>query len=87
MPKLAKVTDAELSDLIERTFDVTGDAADFRDRIEKGYCDSIKETIGKARSLQNAARTLLDLSSALLMKSALDEQKAELEALLRARTA
>lgn len=55
-------------------------------RIEKGYCDEIESLVSLARSFLSLSRAAADTAAHLLVKASLQEQKRELEALLRSRT-
>jgi hypothetical protein len=83
MPKLQNVTNANLKALLDTAGDCQMDANDIADRIEKGYCDNVPNPAELARGFLAISRAFADVAHKLLVKAALQEQKAELETMLR----
>jgi hemerythrin-like domain-containing protein len=83
--KLPNVTMAELKAADEIGNDLHATIADLLNRLEKGYSDPIESPVALARSFLALSRTTADLSSQLLFRAALQEDKAELEKLLTER--
>lgn len=87
MPKLQTVTDAEVKDAQEAAFDLSQTLADIGKRMESGYGKDITKPIETARALVGLIASASDVVRSMLTQSALAEQKAELDALLRGRPA
>lgn len=87
MPKLKNVTAAEIKALQDQTDGILGDIQDIADRIEKGYCDEIAEPAATARHFNAVARAAQNMVMMMLIKLAMQEQKAEIEKLYRQKAA
>ena len=87
MPKLKNVTADELNACINTAQDAGQFAGAIVSRIEQGYCDEIPEPIQAAAAFMGASAILAEVARHLLMKAALQEQRAMLEAKLRERGA
>jgi hypothetical protein len=87
MPKLKNVTAAELEAALMQTDDLLMILHDMHGRMEGGYVDKIENPVSHARTFAALARASASMVQALLARSAMQEQKAELEAVLRERAA
>lgn len=87
MPKLPNVTNANIATAIEHVYDLTEEMNDLAERIEKGYSDSIDNPSSAVRALTGVIRNAAALQSALMLRAAMDEQRREVEALVRAQQA
>jgi hypothetical protein len=87
MPKLKNMTAAEFLAIEERAQDLLSEMHHAADMIEKGYTDDIDKPVEKARTFAAVARAAADLTAKALFKSAMQEQRAEIEATLRKRAA
>lgn len=83
MAKLKNVTLEELKALDEAT-DVSI-FWDIANRIEKGYCDNLETPAELALTFLGVSRASADLASKILLKAQMQEQKRELQALLKAK--
>ena len=81
MPKLPNVTKQNVVAVIGRAEDVLADLHDISDRIEKGYCDDIAEPVVKARTFISLSKAAAHMAGLLLLQSAMQEQRAEIERL------
>lgn len=85
MAKMKPVTEAEVEAALESAFDLQQTIADIANRLEKGYSDPLPKATTAARAFNALTRTTADLVVNLLGKAAIDEQKRELETLLKQR--
>ena len=85
MPKLQNVTEAEIEAVRHSFDDPIFVMYDLTMRIEKGYCDDLKSAVTHARDFAVLARAANNLAVHLLVRVASQEQKAELDTLLRER--
>ncbi len=87
MAKMNPVSKAEVEAAMEAAFDLQQTIADIANRLEKGYADPLPNATTAARAFNALVRTTADLTTHLLAKASLDEQKRELDALMRQRAA
>lgn len=85
MPKLDNVTEADIKCEIDKSDDFLGAIHDFANRMEKGYCDNILRPNEIASNLSLLSSACSRLAMLVLAKAAMQEQKAELEALMKER--
>ena len=86
MPKLQNVTESALTELLEnQSFEISQIAKDFADRMEKGYCDDLGNSMDLARAALSVSRSFSDLAAQLLSHAAFAELKRETERLIRER--
>ncbi len=86
MAKLKNVTQEELKTADDAACDLMATLHDISNRMEKGYVDDkLVEHIAMVRTYNALARASLNMVSQLLVKSALDEQKRQIEAMLKER--
>lgn len=85
MPKLKAVTTDELKDLIDRAQDVQGDAAGIAHRLETNFSTEIESPGRCAAAALAVSRAFTELASVLMARTALDEQKREIDKMMRAR--
>ena len=86
MPKLKNVTVQELAALKETSDNLLMELHDINERIEKGYVDRLESSAELAQHFNAVTRACAQMTSLLLLRLAMDEQKAGLEALLRERS-
>jgi len=79
MAKLKNVTQDEL-DAAEIEIN-TGGLWDIANRIEKMYCDDLKDPAQTAQRFLSISRAAADVASKILSKAQMQEQRRELEAL------
>ena len=85
MAKLKNVTEAEILAARDAIYEVLDPVNDLRHRLEKGYCDDLQSPVEFARSFAIMARACSDVVVHLLAKSGMQEQKAEMDALMAER--
>lgn len=85
MPKLKNLTEADILAARDAIYEVLDPVNDIRSRLEKGYCDHLQSSVEFARSFAIMARACSDVVVHLLAKAGMQEQKAELDALMRER--
>ena len=83
----ASISDAELSALSERTLDLIADLRSAEERIKKniGYSEDVAGPVRYAQTFSGLSAAASDLARAILIPVALAEDKARIEAQLRAR--
>jgi len=85
MAKLKEVSTDELSDLIGRTQDLTGEAHGVTRRLESNLRTPIEKPIQAASSALAASRAFADLAHAILIRASLAEQEREIKAMVEQR--
>jgi hypothetical protein len=86
MAKLKNVSQEELKAAGDAASDLMATLHDLSNRMEKMYVDdNIQEPIAMVRTYNALARAALNMVSQLLVKSALDEQKRQIETMLKER--
>lgn len=85
MAKLKNVTQTEIATIITDTDGALSDMHDVIKRMEAGYCDDLSSPAQLARNFCWMARAASSLAGQILAKAAMQEQKAELEALMKER--
>jgi aspartokinase len=83
MPKLKNVTTDEIKAAQSASEDVISTLQDLNDRMQKGYHDHIESPAELARHFNALSRNAGEMVSALLITLAMQEMKAETEALKR----
>jgi DNA-binding NtrC family response regulator len=82
MPKLKNVTNQNITDLLYRIEEFSGDANDYANRIRTGYVDTIETPVSDTSALIALARNVNELALAILHQAKLQELKAETERLI-----
>lgn len=85
MPKLQNVTNDDLAQLDAAIDEVRAQISGLNDRMEKGYCDEVKNPIELARHFTAMSRECSEMVTNLLRASYMQEQRREVEAMLKAR--
>lgn len=85
MAKLKNVTEAEISALTERAEILLASLHDVTNRIEKSYCDDLQNPVSAARTFAVVSRAAADLTVHLLARNAMQEQKRDIERMLKER--
>lgn len=85
MPRLQNVTRAEIQAAQDATDDALHTMIGLHERIDKGYCDDIADPTAIARHFTALSRAALSLVTDMLIKLALKEKEAEIEASFRQR--
>lgn len=85
MPKMPNVTEVELRFALDGGDDLLMALHDFASRLEHGYCDTLERPAQLARGLSAIASASARMATLVLAKSEMQEQKKELEALMRER--
>lgn len=83
MPRMQNVTDDQVQSAVEELENLMHTFHDYAERIEKGYSEPISGALEPVQTINRAIRTLAQMNSMILFKRRLDEQRAELETLLR----
>lgn len=87
MAKLKNVTEAEIKGVIDATDTSLQDMHDIIHRMQTGYCDQITNPAQLAKNYAVLAQATAEMAKLILVKLAMQEQKAELEVLLKERAA
>ena len=87
MGKMKNVTEADIEATLAKSEAFLDEMFDLLSRMEKGYCDPITKPIEHARNFAHIARTSAEMVSKVLLAMSMQEQKRELETLLRQRAA
>ena len=87
MPKLQNATETEIRAAIDAADEALGAMQELTNRLEKGYCDQLRKPSDLARSLSVIARAASGLAVHVLAKQSAQEQRAELDTLMRERAA
>lgn len=78
------VTEAEMGDAVERARDLLVDLRDIAERLERGACEGLTDLNDKMRWLNSLNRESAHVITALLVRQAMDDDKRELAAQLKA---
>ena len=85
MPKLPNVTNEDVKAALDKAEDCLMELHELTGRLEKGYADPIANPLAAVRSLTSLIGAAASFQSVVMVKVALEEQRREVETLLRAR--
>lgn len=87
MGKMKNVSQSDIEAALAKSDEFLGEMFDIINRMEKGYCDPLAKPNELARNFAQIARASADMVSKILLHASMQEDKADLERLLRERKA
>jgi hypothetical protein len=87
MSRVSNITGAHIEAIIESLEGPTSELHHISDRILKGHVDPIEKPLEKARALLSIGQAAQEVARQIIIRASMDEDRAELEKMLRERAA